>query len=90
MLSVRHEIEAAVLKATRSRERLRLFEGGMLDRAETALKVAERAYQAGAVSLLELLEAQRTNLEVRGEYLETTFQYRQAAIDITHAVGGNG
>jgi cobalt-zinc-cadmium efflux system outer membrane protein len=61
--------------------------GGMLDRAETSLRVAERSYKAGAISLLELLEAQRTYLETRGEYLRALHDYRQAAIDVGHAVG---
>ncbi len=61
--------------------------GGMLERAETSLRVAERSYKAGAISLLELLEAQRTYLETRGEYLRAIHDYRQAAIDVNHAVG---
>ena len=40
--------------------------GGMLERAEIALQVAEKSYKAGAISLLELLEAQRTYLDTRG------------------------
>jgi outer membrane protein, heavy metal efflux system len=61
--------------------------GGMLARAEIALRVAERSYKAGAVSLLDLLEAQRTNLETRAQYLRAMHDFRQAAIDVTHAVG---
>jgi cobalt-zinc-cadmium efflux system outer membrane protein len=61
--------------------------GGMLKRAEIALNVAEKSYKAGAASLLDLLEAQRTNLETRAQYLRVLYDYRQAAIDVTHAVG---
>ena len=84
---VRHEVEAAVRTAVRSKERIKLFEGGMLERAETSLRIAERSYQAGAVSLLELLEAQRTFLDVKSQYLETVFEHQQATIDLAHAVG---
>jgi cobalt-zinc-cadmium efflux system outer membrane protein len=59
----------------------------MLARADTALAVAEKSYKAGAVSLLELLEAQRTYLETRAQYLRALHDFRQAAIDVTHAVG---
>ncbi len=59
----------------------------MLARAETALRVAEKSYQAGAISLLELLEAQRTYLDTRAQYLRALHDYRQAAVDVTHAVG---
>ncbi|HVZ74801.1 MAG TPA: TolC family protein [Polyangia bacterium] len=61
--------------------------GGMLARAEAALRVAEKSYKAGAASLLDLLEAQRTNLDTRAEYLRVLYDYRQAVVDVTHAVG---
>jgi cobalt-zinc-cadmium efflux system outer membrane protein len=61
--------------------------GGMIERADTALKVAEKSYRAGAISLIELLEAQRTYLDTRAQYLRALFDARQAAIDVTHAVG---
>jgi cobalt-zinc-cadmium efflux system outer membrane protein len=61
--------------------------GGMISRAETALRVAERSYKAGAISLLEFLEAQRTYLDTRAQYLRALHDFRQAAVDVTHAVG---
>jgi cobalt-zinc-cadmium efflux system outer membrane protein len=60
---------------------------GMIERAETALRVAEKSYRAGAVSLLELLEAQRTYLDIRAQYLRAIYDFRQSAVDVTHAVG---
>jgi len=61
--------------------------GGMLSRADQSLRVAERSYKTGAISLLELLEAQRTYLDIRGQYLRAVNDVRQAAIDVNHAVG---
>ena len=87
-LQVRHEVADAVRRAARSAKLVQIFEGGMLERADTALQVAEKSYKAGAVSLLELLEAQRTYLETRGSYLHALHDYRQANIDVIHAVGG--
>ena len=60
----------------------------MLERSEAALRAAEKSYKAGAVSLLELLEAERTHIELRAQYLRAQYQYRQALIDLKHAVGG--
>jgi cobalt-zinc-cadmium efflux system outer membrane protein len=60
---------------------------GMLARADTTLRVAEKSYKAGAISLLELLDAQRTYLDVRGQYLHAVYDYRQASVDVNHAVG---
>ena len=59
----------------------------MLARAETALRVAEKSYRAGAISLLELLEAQRTYLDTQAQYLRALYDFRQATVDVAHAVG---
>jgi cobalt-zinc-cadmium efflux system outer membrane protein len=61
--------------------------GGMLSRAETALRVAEKSYRAGAISLIELLEAQRTYLDTEATYLRAMHDFRQATVDVSHAVG---
>jgi len=61
--------------------------GGMLSRAETALRVAEKSYRAGAISLIELLEAQRTYLDTQATYLRAQHDFRQATVDVSHAVG---
>jgi outer membrane protein, heavy metal efflux system len=61
--------------------------GGMLARAEAALRVAEKSYRAGASSLLELLDAQRSYLDTRAQYVRALDDFRQAAIDVAHAVG---
>jgi cobalt-zinc-cadmium efflux system outer membrane protein len=87
-LQIRHEVADAVRKQARSAKLVGIYEGGMTARAEAALQVAEKSYRAGAVSLLELLEAQRTYLETRGAYLNALYDYRQAHTDVVHAVGG--
>jgi cobalt-zinc-cadmium efflux system outer membrane protein len=61
--------------------------GGMISRAETALRVAEKSYRAGAMSLIELLEAQRTYLDTQAQYLRALYDFRQATVDVSHAVG---
>ncbi len=86
-IAVQHEVQNAHLRLQSTRQLLDTFELGMVERAERALAVAERSYRAGAVSLLELLEAQRTHLETRAEYLQTLYDWRQASIDLAHAVG---
>jgi cobalt-zinc-cadmium efflux system outer membrane protein len=100
-LAVENDVAQAVRKAQRSQKLLAIFErpgtgatasatsdpGGMLARAETAVKVAEKSYKAGAISLLELLDAQRTYLDTRAQFLHARQDFRQAAIDVAHAVG---
>jgi cobalt-zinc-cadmium efflux system outer membrane protein len=87
-LTVAHEVTDAVRREERARAVVDLYEGGMLERAETALRTAEKSYKSGAVSLLELLEAQRTYLDTRSAYLRARNVLQQARIDIIHAVGG--
>jgi len=87
-VQVQHEVADAVRRAARAAQLLAVFEGGMLERAETALRVAETSYRAGASSLLELLEAQRTYLETRAQYVRGQHGYRQAIIDVMHAING--
>ena len=88
-VQIRHEVADAVRRVVRSAALLDVFEGGgLLRRADSLLKVAERSYKTGAVSLLELLEAQRTYTETREQYLHALHDYRQATIDVTHTVAG--
>ena len=85
---MRHEVADTARRSQRAESLLRLFKGGGHARAEPiALRVAETSYKAGAISLLELLEAQRTFLETRAQYLRTQHDYRQSRVDLIHAVG---
>jgi cobalt-zinc-cadmium efflux system outer membrane protein len=87
---VKREVAEAGRKLDRAKSLLGVFEGGgMLDRADNALRVAEKSYKAGAISLIELLEAQRTYLETRAEYLRAQYDERQSRIDLRRAVGSD-
>ncbi len=87
-LQIRHEVAEAVRRFQRAESLLALFrEGGMLERAETSLRVAEKSYKAGAVSLLEFLESQRTYLETHDEYLHAQYDHQQSAVNLIHALG---
>src|SRR5262249_37754122 len=88
-LTVQHEVAEAVRREERARAVVDLYEGGMLERAENALKVAECSSRAGAVSLIQLLEARRSSLETRSAYIRARNVLHQARIDLVHAVGGN-
>lgn len=88
IVQVQHDVADAVRRGQRGERVLAVYEGGMLERADSALRVAERSYKAGSISLLELLEAQRTYLETRAHYLHSLYEYRQALVDTMHAVGG--
>lgn len=89
-LLVQQDVAAAARRVARAQLLLDAFEaGGMSERAEAALRVAEHAYKAGAASLLELLEAQRTYLDTRAQYLRAQHEYRQSLVEVSHAVAGD-
>ncbi len=89
-LEVARDVAAAVRQRQRARTLLAALEApgdGMLARAETALTVAEKSYRAGAITMLELLESQRTYLDTRAQDLRARYDLRQATADVSHAVG---
>lgn len=88
-LQIEYDVVDAVRRVEVSKVQLKLLTDDVAPRAAQALRVAEKSYQAGAINLLELLEAQRTYVEVRRSTVASTYQFRQAAIDLVHAVGGN-
>jgi cobalt-zinc-cadmium efflux system outer membrane protein len=86
-LLVRHDVAGAVRRVDRARQLLDVYEGGLLSRAENQLNVAEKSLKLGHVSLLELLEAQRTFIETRAQYLRVQDDHRKAMVEVSHAVG---
>ena len=89
-LQVQQDVAGAARRRARAQLLLDSFDaGGMSERAESALRVAEHAYKAGAASLLELLEAQRTYLDTRAQYLRAQHEYRQSLVEVSHAIAGD-
>ena len=85
LLAVRREVAQAAQAYERALDGVARFEGdGMLRRAEAARDVARRSLAAGALSLLDVLEAERTALEVQAEYLAMQHALHQAHIDLAY------
>jgi cobalt-zinc-cadmium efflux system outer membrane protein len=83
---VRQEVLAAHARYAAAGEKVTRYEGGTLQRAERALSIAEKTWRAGDRSLLELLEAERTYIELRADYLDTLFELREARLQLERAV----
>lgn len=81
------EVESAYRGWESAREQVALFEDELLDRAEESYAIADVAYREGATELLPLLEAQRTQVLVRDQFLQTLFDYRTSILDLELAVG---
>jgi cobalt-zinc-cadmium efflux system outer membrane protein len=68
------DVEKAFTAYQVSRDRLRLYAGGVLRNASDVLRTEEVAYREGSKSLLDYLDAQRT-------YNQTQLDYNQARYD---------
>ena len=82
------EIAEALSRLSTAEEKARRYDEGMLASARRALEVAEKAYRQGAASLLQLLEAERTSIQLRQDALDTLFELRTAKLEVERAAGG--
>lgn len=65
----------------------RRYQGGLLEKTQEAVERARYAYGRGAISLLVLLDAIRTNQDIRTEYFTAVHDYWVAAYSLDRAVG---
>lgn len=65
----------------------RKYQGGLLDKTAQAVANARYAYERGASSLLDVLDAIRTNQDIRTEYLTAVHDYWVAAYSLDRALG---
>ncbi|WP_242393262.1 TolC family protein [Anaeromyxobacter oryzisoli] len=67
----------------------RMEKGGLLERSRTAFDLVTIQYRKGAASLLDLLDAQRTWIATRLEYLQDMAGYWQAIFRLEQATGAS-
>src|SRR5262249_14266658 len=83
----RAEVSSAWAAYQAARELVERMQGSLLQRARRSRELVEFQYRAGAVSLLDLLDAERTVLSVELEYRQDLAQYRTSAAQLAAAVG---
>lgn len=83
---VAQDVAGALARYRAAAEKVERYSDGALQRADRALQTAEKTWRAGDRSLLEYLEAERTWIELRGDYLDTLFELRQAGFELERAV----
>lgn len=83
------DVEAAYEAARLLSEQAKLLRGSFLNRAEESRRIALAAYQEGAVSLLQVLDASRTLADARLTYYRTLFAQRQSLLELNAAVGAD-
>lgn len=86
-LRVRGEVLAALRGFEAIREAMRDGASGIDARAAEVARIAEGAYREGAISLVELIEAQRARAESRAAALRWAVDARLAMLDINRATG---
>jgi len=85
--SVVSDLESAWAGYGAARAHLERMEGGLLERSKTARDLVTIQYQKGAASLLDLLDAQRTFIATRIEYLQDLAAYWNAVFKLEQAAG---
>ena len=83
------EVAAAYEAARLLTEQARRLRSGFLERAEESRRIALAAYQEGAVSLLQVLDASRTLADARFTYYRTLFTQRQSVLELQAAIGAS-
>ena len=66
---------------------VQLFQSGYLDQAKQSLDISTYVYQRGAGSLLDLLDAERTNRDTQLAYRQALAAYLTSVRQINQAVG---
>jgi len=86
-LRVRGEVVAAIRGVAAMRDALAAGAAGIDDRAAEVARIAEGAYREGAISLMELVEAQRARAESRAAALRWTVELHLASLELNRALG---
>ena len=79
------DVENAYASYQTAQHQVQRMEGRLLDRASRARELVALQYQKGAASLLEYLDAQRTYVAVKGEYIQDLTAYWNAIFQIESA-----
>jgi cobalt-zinc-cadmium efflux system outer membrane protein len=88
-VQIETDVAAAVATFRSAQVLAERYRSGLLAKAAAALETARFAYQHGAASLLEVLDAVRAYGEIRSEYYAAVHDYWVAAYAVGRAVGAD-
>lgn len=86
-LRVQNEVMQAYQQYQSMSKQVEHYENGMLNQANQVLTGKIYSYNRGEVSLLEVLNAQRTYDEVQATYYETLFNYASSLVQLEKSAG---
>ncbi|MDP9122177.1 MAG: TolC family protein, partial [Acidobacteriota bacterium] len=84
---VLNDLELAAASLAISRERIELYEKTYLSSAREARQIAEFSYRKGATSILDLLDAERTDGATQLAYHQALADYATRLDQLNAAVG---
>ena len=87
LLQVQTEVMQAYRNYQSYSKQVEHFEKGMLSQAREVIDGKIYSYNRGEVSLLEVLDAQRTYDEVQAQYIETLFNHSAALVELEKSAG---
>jgi cobalt-zinc-cadmium efflux system outer membrane protein len=82
-----NDVEAAYNAFLTTRRIMERYQGVFLERARVARDITKRQYDAGAATLMDYLDAQRTFIATNLDYLQTLTNYWTAVFQLETAVG---
>jgi outer membrane protein, heavy metal efflux system len=84
---VEAEVQGAYAAAKSLAMQTSRLRGRMLERAEESRRISLAAYQEGAISLLQVLDASRTLADARLAYYRLLFAERESQLELRAAIG---
>ena len=85
--SMRAEIQDAIVRLETLGRQLDLLDTVLIPQTEEALRATETAYETGQLGVLDLLDSERTLIEVRTRRARTLSDLRIAEADLERAIG---
>jgi outer membrane protein TolC len=82
-------VRDALLRAEAARRSVRLFQGELLPKSAQSVEVSRSGYEKDKASFLDLLDAERSQRDVKLKHAQAVAQYASAVADLERAVGAD-
>ncbi|MBI4564405.1 MAG: TolC family protein [Planctomycetes bacterium] len=84
---VRFEVRDAFQRVEAARKSVTLYEGELLPKSRQSVEVSRSSYEKDKTSFLDLLDAERSQRDIKIRHYEALAQYESAVADLERAVG---
>ena len=89
-LQLHQSLTAAYQRAQLSREQVRTMREDILPKAQRVFDATVTGFEAGKFSFLDVLDAQRTLLQIRTQYIQALYDRYRAVADLSRYVDTDG